>query len=160
MSDLDDDDLIRKAIELRLSEQYAPMLARLPPNWITDLAAKGWTDKFPVKWPNVDFDRDVQTYLEITFHPTGSNHPEGGPRSREERTGHSLIGVRVPAASGDDIAGKLVKVIKTAYPYAASLPAEDLEVRIEGVDARPGFTTNGKWYRPVHINWLVSRRPQ
>lgn len=153
------DDLIRKALEQRLNAQHAALLACIPSAWIDELAAKGFDDKFPIKWPNIAFDPNVITYLQFTFHPTDIRHPELGPNSRAERTGHAMIGIRVPEATGDDIAGKLAKVIDLAYPYAAGLDNGGLTVRIESVDDKGGVPSYGKWYRPLHINWLVTRRP-
>ncbi|AKU43436.1 tail protein [Caulobacter phage Sansa] len=158
---MSDDDLVRKALEKRLKAQHAALLAVIPDDWKDELVGAGWpVDEFPIKWPNIAFNASKAiTYLQFTFHPSSVKYPELGRRSRKESEGFALIGVRTPEGAGDDISGDLVKVIETAYPYADDLEEGGLTVRIEGVEGRPGYGSDGKWYRPVNVNWLISRRP-
>lgn len=148
----------RKALETRLDDLHAVLLAIIPPEYQQTFDP---ADKVPIWWTNYTWTKEDErhlVYLKPSFETGDGRFPELGRNSRKDVPGHMLIGIYTPAGSGTDLPSLLAAAIETAYPYATDIPTNGGTVEITNVVERRGAgTPDGRWFTPVHINFMVWR---
>ena len=141
--------------DLRL-QVPASVLTAFPEDYGTAMAPK-----FPIWWPNQPFyanpdggqDAKPPFYIRVSHHPATPRARTIGPNPRVLLRGHSILGCHIPLGMGEDLIDNLANAAQAAYPYAGVFVRDGFDTRIDGLDPKGAFSSDGRWFKPVHILW-------
>lgn len=168
MSRVNAEKAVRKSIEAQIYGARAALRAAIP---VATRSTEPYLDPtiFPIWWPNKSFYQSTDQslppfFLRFSHHPAPPRVRTIGRDPRIQLRGHSLIGVHIPEAMGEDLADDLANIVQEFYPYptdaapnAGVFSRDGFDTHLENVDPKPAFGALGRWYKPIHINWSCWR---
>lgn len=159
---------VRKSIEAQLYAARETLKEAIPISF-RSTAPYAAPEIFPIWWPNKSFygstdETKPPFYARFSHHPSQPQTWTLGLNPRMLVRGHSLIGLHIPEAMGEDLIDDLANIILEFYPHptdanpdAGVFSRDGFDTHLESVDPKPAFGSLGRWYKPIHINWSCWR---